>query len=103
PSAAAAPVNAVASPAIVTTWSASGGNRKWMRASRNTPAATIVAAWISADTGVGPAIATGSQVKRGNRADLAANATKMQSAAAISQPCNPWVASTVISKVPALR
>ena len=31
------------------------------RVMRNTPAVTIVAAWISADTGVGPAIASGSQ------------------------------------------
>ncbi len=34
------------------------------------PAATIVAAWISALTGVGPAIASGSQVCSGNCADL---------------------------------
>ena len=31
------------------------------RVIRNTPAVTIVAAWISADTGVGPSIASGSQ------------------------------------------
>ena len=31
-----------------------------MRATKNTPAVTIVAAWISALTGVGPAIASGS-------------------------------------------
>ena len=29
---------------------------------RNTPAVTIVAAWIKADTGVGPSIASGNQV-----------------------------------------
>ena len=34
------------------------------------PAATIVAAWMSALTGVGPAIASGSQVCSGNCADL---------------------------------
>ncbi len=34
------------------------------------PAATIVAAWISALIGVGPAIASGSQVCSGNCADL---------------------------------
>ena len=33
-----------------------------VRTTRYTPAVTIVAAWISADTGVGPAIASGSQV-----------------------------------------
>ena len=32
-----------------------------MRLSRKTPAVTIVAAWIKAETGVGPAIASGSQ------------------------------------------
>jgi hypothetical protein len=32
-----------------------------LRATRYTPAVTIVAAWMSADTGVGPAIASGSQ------------------------------------------
>ena len=29
---------------------------------KNTPAVTIVAAWISAETGVGPSIASGNQV-----------------------------------------
>ncbi len=32
-----------------------------MRQTMYTPAVTIVAAWISAETGVGPAIASGSQ------------------------------------------
>ena len=36
------------------------------RATRKTPAATMVAAWISADTGVGPSIASGSQTWSGN-------------------------------------
>ncbi len=36
-----------------------------MRTSRYTPAVTMVAAWISADTGVGPSIASGSQLNRG--------------------------------------
>ena len=40
------------------------------RATRYTPAVTIVAAWISADTGVGPAIASGSQTCSGICADL---------------------------------
>ena len=34
------------------------------------PAATMVAAWISAETGVGPSIASGSQTWRGSCADL---------------------------------
>ena len=31
-------------------------------ATKNIPAVTIVAAWINAETGVGPSIASGSQV-----------------------------------------
>ena len=40
------------------------------RATRNTPAVTMVAAWISAETGVGPSIASGSQVCSRAAADL---------------------------------
>ena len=36
-----------------------------------TPAATIVAAWIKAETGVGPSIASGNQTCSGTWADLA--------------------------------
>ena len=35
--------------------------KKLRRATMYTPAVTMVAAWISAETGVGPAIASGSQ------------------------------------------
>ena len=41
-----------------------------VRAIMYTPAVTIVAAWISAETGVGPAIASGSQTNSGTCADL---------------------------------
>src|SRR5882757_819376 len=41
-------------------------------ATRYTPATTMVAAWIKADTGVGPSIASGSQTCRGNMADFPA-------------------------------
>src|ERR1700755_514509 len=41
-----------------------------LRAIRYTPAVTIVAAWISAETGVGPSIASGNQVCSGNWPDL---------------------------------
>ena len=41
-----------------------------IRTSINTPAVTIVAAWIRALAGVGPSMASGSQLKRGNWADL---------------------------------
>ena len=41
-----------------------------IRTIRNTPAVTIVAAWIRADTGVGPAMASGSQRYSGSWALL---------------------------------
>ena len=41
-----------------------------MRTIRKTPAVTIVAAWMSADTGVGPSIASGSQKYSGSWALL---------------------------------
>ena len=47
-----------------------------MRATRYTPLVTIVAAWMSADTGVGPAMASGSQVRSGICADLPVHPTK---------------------------
>ena len=40
------------------------------RATMNTPAVTMVAAWIRAETGVGPSIASGSQVWSGICADF---------------------------------
>ena len=54
---------AVAAPmaaTIVPAWVANAYNA-FSRTSRYTPAVTIVAAWMSADTGVGPSIASGSQ------------------------------------------
>src|SRR5687768_17720211 len=41
-------------------------------ATRYTPATTIVAAWINAETGVGPSIASGNQICSGNIALLPA-------------------------------
>ncbi len=41
-----------------------------MRATMNMPAVTIVAAWISAEIGVGPSIESGSQTCSGAWADL---------------------------------
>ena len=63
---------AVMPPMTVTTISASGAtsNRGESRATMNTPAVTIVAAWMRAETGVGPSIASGSQVWSRNCADL---------------------------------
>src|SRR5215510_13055502 len=51
-----------------------------------TPAVTIVAAWISADTGVGPSIASGSQTYRGICADFPVAPTNNRSAMAVSRP-----------------
>src|SRR4051794_6475040 len=63
---------AVAAPIIATTAIAVGVRRNsgFERTTIYTPAVTIVAAWISADTGVGPAIASGSQTYSGICADL---------------------------------
>ena len=44
--------------------------RKEHRIIKKTPAVTIVAAWISAETGVGPSIASGNQECKPNCADL---------------------------------
>ena len=52
-------VNAPVHATIVPAWSDALKNGL-ARTIRNTPAVTIVAAWISAETGVGPSIASGS-------------------------------------------
>src|SRR6266705_1653386 len=52
----------------------------YTRATRKTPAATIVAAWISALTGVGPSIASGNQTCSGNCPDLPIAPQKIRSA-----------------------
>ena len=56
PSAVTAPTQAIVS--LATPEACSTGKK---RASRYTPAATIVAEWISAETGVGPSMASGNQ------------------------------------------
>ena len=48
---------------------------------------TIVAAWISADTGVGPSIASGSQMCSGNCALLPIAPTNSSSAIAVTADC----------------
>jgi len=53
-----------------------------MRATMKMPAVTMVAAWISADIGVGPSIESGSQTCSGNWADLAIAPMKRQMQAA---------------------
>ena len=64
--------NAVIEPIRITKSSATGACSKIgdKRATMNTPAVTIVAAWIKADTGVGPSMASGNHVCSRNCADL---------------------------------
>src|SRR5436309_14510801 len=54
-----------------------------------TPAVTIVAAWISADTGVGPAIASGSHTYSGICADLPHAPRNSNNAASLHTPRPP--------------
>ncbi len=62
----------VAAPIMAMTHSTEG--LKWrmgaLRATRYTPAVTMVAAWMRADTGVGPSMASGSHMYRGIWADF---------------------------------
>src|SRR6187399_3103847 len=64
--------NAVMAPMITTNDSAAGDCWKSgdMRATMKMPAVTIVAAWISAEIGVGPSIESGSHTCSGNWALL---------------------------------
>ena len=64
--------SAVVAPMTSTTDSAVSeySNSGDMRATMNTPAVTIVAAWISAEIGVGPSMESGSQTCSGICADL---------------------------------
>ena len=54
------------------------------RVMRNTPAVTIVAAWIRADTGVGPSIASGNHRYSGSWALLPTAPTNSNSAIAVA-------------------
>ena len=54
-----------------------------------TPAVTIVAAWMSAETGVGPCIASGSQTYRGIWADFPVAPTKRSSGIAWTSHTDP--------------
>src|SRR5260370_33827693 len=80
-----AAISAVSPVTTPTTPSVNGAALKSgaQRATRYTPAVTIVAAWISALTGVGPSIASGSQTCRGGWADLAAAAAKSSNVMAV--------------------
>ncbi len=78
----------VTRPTTVTTTRATpdSSNRTWVRRTRYTPAVTIVAAWIRAETGVGPAIASGSQTWSGTWADFPIAPAKSSRAMAVAAP-----------------
>src|SRR5437588_11031978 len=67
------------------------------RAMRYTPAVSIVAAWMSAETGVGPSMASGSQTYNGSCADLPAAPSRRSNttAVAVAWPRAPAWAKTV--------
>src|ERR1700752_3324459 len=64
--------SAVMAPITITTDSAVSDSSKSgdIRATMKTPAVTMVAAWISAEIGVGPSIESGNQTCNGNCADF---------------------------------
>src|ERR1700723_4228178 len=72
--------NAVVDPMISTTDSAVSDNSNSgdMRPTMKMPAVTMVAAWISAEIGVGPSIESGSHTCRGTCADLPMAPTNRQ-------------------------
>src|SRR5690606_34809558 len=96
-----AATRAVIVPVAAMTSSTVSSNTGKIRASRNTPAATMVAAWMSDDTDVGPSIAAGSHTCSGNWADLAMAPRKKATPAAVSHPADspgtatPGAAATV--------
>ncbi|OIQ64015.1 hypothetical protein GALL_544390 [mine drainage metagenome] len=75
----------------------------------NTPAVTMVAAWINAETGVGPSIASGSQVCSRNCADLpiapmnrrrqvSVSASACQPKKSMVLPARPGASAKIVSK-----
>ncbi len=56
------------------------------RATMYTPAVTMVAAWINAETGVGPSMASGSQTYSGTCADFPVAPKNISRAIAVSTP-----------------
>ena len=97
---------AVVPPITPTTASAAGAysNIGDSRATMKTPAVTIVAAWISAETGVGPSIASGSQVCRPICADFPIAPTNSRMQASVSDgTCQPRKLIVVPTAAGALR
>ena len=69
------------------------------RATMKIPAVTMVAAWISADTGVGPSMASGSQVCRPNCADLPmapTNSSRQHTVSAWNSPPNTFSVASAL-------
>src|SRR5262249_6557546 len=81
PQAMVAANNAVAAPMMAMVHWADGLKCRIgaLRAIKYTPAVTMVAAWISADTGVGPSMASGSHMYNGICADLPTAPSKSRS------------------------
>ena len=75
-------------PTAATTAAAAGArsNRAPVRATMNTPAVTMVAAWMRAETGVGPSMASGSHTYSGNWADLPAAPISSSRVMAVAMP-----------------
>ncbi len=67
------------------------------------PAATIVAAWMRADAGVGPSIASGSQSWKGTRPDLPATPMTTPTSPTVSSVLSPVVVSTAMRSVERAR
>src|SRR2546428_8011328 len=86
-----AAINAVNTPTMATIVITSGAcwNSTAFLPSMYTPAVTIVAAWINADTGVGPSIASGSQTYNGICALLPVAPTKSSRQIADRTPKDP--------------
>src|SRR5699024_1294342 len=82
------PNNSVNAPTAVTVSRATADTSKigFALAMRYTPAVTIVAAWMSADTGVGPSIASGNQACRGNWPDLLTAPSSNNNPMAVAAP-----------------
>ena len=83
-------------------------NTAYIRATMKIPAHTMVAAWMRADTGVGPAMASGSQVWRMNWPDFDITAANRQHDAMSKKLCeiSPALARSLIStmsKLPAAK
>src|ERR671934_2677830 len=95
------PTSSVTVPTMATASRASGVTARigLDRTSRYTPAVTMVAAWISADTGVGPSIASSSQDCNGTWADLPHAPSRSSSPRAVATPlpAEPTVPNTPVN------